>query len=58
MVEIRPRRAARSQGDHLRRADRQPDAEEKKYFFDLVRELKRRGVSVIFISHALERKRC
>ena len=28
--------------------------EEKKYFFDLVRELKRRGVSVIFISHALE----
>lgn len=28
--------------------------EEKKYFFDLVRELKRRGVSIIFISHALE----
>ena len=28
--------------------------EEKKYFFDLVRDLKRRGVSVIFISHALE----
>ncbi len=28
--------------------------EEKKYFFDLVRELKQRGVSVIFISHALE----
>jgi simple sugar transport system ATP-binding protein len=28
--------------------------EEKKYFFDLVRELKRRGVSVVFISHALE----
>ena len=28
--------------------------EEKKYFFDLVHELKRRGVSVIFISHALE----
>ena len=28
--------------------------EEKKYFFDLVSELKRRGVSVIFISHALE----
>jgi len=28
--------------------------EEKKYFFDLVRELKHRGVSVIFISHALE----
>ncbi len=28
--------------------------EEKKYFFDLVLELKRRGVSVIFISHALE----
>ena len=28
--------------------------EEKKYFFDLVFELKRRGVSVIFISHALE----
>jgi ABC-type sugar transport system ATPase subunit len=28
--------------------------EEKKYFFDLMRELKRRGVSVIFISHALE----
>ncbi|MGC8524237.1 MAG: sugar ABC transporter ATP-binding protein, partial [Acidibrevibacterium sp.] len=28
--------------------------EEKKYFFDLVLELKRRAVSVIFISHALE----
>ncbi|MDE2606681.1 MAG: sugar ABC transporter ATP-binding protein [Burkholderiales bacterium] len=28
--------------------------EEKKYFFDLVFNLKRRGVSVIFISHALE----
>ena len=28
--------------------------EEKKYFFDLVFDLKRRGVSVIFISHALE----
>jgi ABC-type sugar transport system ATPase subunit len=28
--------------------------EEKKYFFDLVSDLKRRGVSVIFISHALE----
>jgi simple sugar transport system ATP-binding protein len=28
--------------------------EEKKYFFDLIRDLKRRGVSVIFISHALE----
>ena len=28
--------------------------EEKKYFFDLVRSLKARGVSVIFISHALE----
>ncbi len=28
--------------------------EEKKYFFDLVRDLKKRGVSVIFISHALE----
>jgi ABC-type sugar transport system ATPase subunit len=28
--------------------------EEKKYFFDLVRDLKGRGVSVIFISHALE----
>jgi ABC-type sugar transport system ATPase subunit len=28
--------------------------EEKKYFFDLVFELKRRGVSVVFISHALE----
>lgn len=28
--------------------------EEKKYFFDLVYELKKRGVSVIFISHALE----
>lgn len=28
--------------------------EEKKYFFDLVLELKRRVVSVIFISHALE----
>ena len=28
--------------------------EEKKYFFDLVRGLKVRGVSVIFISHALE----
>lgn len=28
--------------------------EEKQYFFDLVRHLKERGVSVIFISHALE----
>ena len=28
--------------------------EEKKYFFDLVYHLKARGVSVIFISHALE----
>jgi len=28
--------------------------EEKKYFFDLVLDLKKRGVSVIFISHALE----
>ncbi len=28
--------------------------EEKKYFFDLLRNLKSRGVSVIFISHALE----
>ena len=28
--------------------------EEKKYFFDLMRDLKKRGVSIIFISHALE----
>ena len=28
--------------------------EEKKYFFDLIFNLKARGVSVIFISHALE----
>ena len=28
--------------------------EEKKYFFDLMLDLKRRGVSVIFISHVLE----
>ena len=28
--------------------------EEKKYFFDLVRDLRKRGVSVVFISHALE----
>ena len=28
--------------------------EEKKYFFDLLRDLKKRGVSIIFISHALE----
>ena len=28
--------------------------EEKKYFFDLIANLKKRGVSVIFISHALE----
>ena len=28
--------------------------EEKKYFFDLVFKLKARGVSIIFISHALE----
>ena len=28
--------------------------EEKKYFFDLVLNLKKRGVSIIFISHALE----
>src|SRR3546814_9854953 len=28
--------------------------EEKKYFFDLMNNLKARGVSIIFISHALE----
>ena len=28
--------------------------EEKKYFFDLVRDLKKRGVSIVFITHALE----
>lgn len=28
--------------------------EEKKYFFDLVANLKKRGVAVVFISHALE----
>lgn len=28
--------------------------EEKKYFFDLVHQLKTRGVSIVFISHALE----
>jgi simple sugar transport system ATP-binding protein len=28
--------------------------EEKKYFYDLVLDLKKRGVSIIFISHALE----
>ena len=28
--------------------------EEKKYFFDLVRDLKQRGVSIVFIRHALE----
>jgi simple sugar transport system ATP-binding protein len=28
--------------------------EEKKYFFDLVHDLQKRGVSIIFISHALE----
>ncbi|MER1941834.1 sugar ABC transporter ATP-binding protein [Castellaniella sp. FW104-16D08] len=28
--------------------------EEKRYFFDLMRDLKARGVSIIFISHALE----
>jgi len=28
--------------------------EEKRYFFDLVFQLKKRGVSIIFISHALE----
>jgi ABC-type sugar transport system ATPase subunit len=28
--------------------------EEKNYFFDLVRSLKKRGVSVVFISHAIE----
>ena len=28
--------------------------EEKKYFFDLTRDLQRRGVSIVFISHALE----
>jgi ABC-type sugar transport system ATPase subunit len=28
--------------------------EEKKYFFDLVRDLKTRGVTIVFISHALE----
>ena len=28
--------------------------EEKNYFFDLVRSLRKRGVSIVFISHALE----
>ena len=28
--------------------------EEKRHFFSLIRDLKRRGVSIIFISHALE----
>ena len=28
--------------------------EEKKHFFDLVRNLKKRGVGIVFISHALE----
>ena len=28
--------------------------EERKYFFDLARVLKKRGVSIVFISHALE----
>jgi simple sugar transport system ATP-binding protein len=28
--------------------------EEKKYFFDLVRDLQKRSVSIVFISHALE----
>ena len=28
--------------------------EETNYFFDLVRDLKKRGVSIVFISHALE----
>ena len=28
--------------------------EEKRYFFDLIRNLKKNGVSIIFISHALE----
>ena len=28
--------------------------EEKRYFFDLIRDLKANGVSIIFISHALE----
>ena len=28
--------------------------EEKNYFFDLVRSLKKRGVSIVFISHAIE----
>jgi simple sugar transport system ATP-binding protein len=28
--------------------------EEKKYFFDLIRDLQKRGVSIVFISHALE----
>ena len=28
--------------------------EERKYFFNLVRDLKRRGVTVVFITHALE----
>jgi simple sugar transport system ATP-binding protein len=28
--------------------------EEKRYFFDLVRDLQKRGVSIVFISHALE----
>ena len=50
----RARRAAQRQGHHLRRADGELTPEEKKYFFDLVRELKKRGVSIIFISHALE----
>ena len=50
----RTRRAAQRPGHHLRRTDRDLTPEEKKHFFDLMRTLKKRGVSVIFISHALE----
>jgi len=39
-----PRRPARSQGHHLDEPTATLTPEEKKYFFDLVRDLKRRGM--------------
>ena len=50
----RARRAAQRQGHHLRRADREPDAGGEEVLLRPGARAEARGVSVIFISHALE----
>ena len=50
----RPRRAPQRPGHHLRRADSDADAGGEASFLRADRRLKQRGVSIIFITHALE----